>query len=176
MHKGSYNPQYLGLIDSQNDLKPTGADDTWSAWPDLAMEEGEVLKEDTDQDGIPDEWESNNALNPNNASDAGMLDENGYSHLENYLETILAKPDPVIPEVQVALQQPSMNMELNILSNGTLNVIADEQVKSISLYDVKGMHIISSTGNSIQLPHEKALYILKVDFENGCSLTRKLLK
>ena len=176
VHKGSYNPQYLGLIDSQNDLKPTGADDTWSAWPDLAMEEGEVLKEDTDQDGIPDEWESNNALNPNDASDAGMLDENGYSHLENYLETILAKPDPVIPEVQVALQQPSMNMELNILSNGALNVIADERVKSISLYDVKGMHIISSTGNSIQLPHEKALYILKVDFENGCSLTRKLLK
>lgn len=43
---------------------------------------------DSDNDGIPDEWETANGLNPNDASDASKIAANGYANIENYVFTI----------------------------------------------------------------------------------------
>ena len=40
---------------------------------------------DTDEDGMPDEWEKKNGLNANDANDRNKIDKNGYTMLENYL-------------------------------------------------------------------------------------------
>jgi len=40
---------------------------------------------DTDEDGMPDEWEKKNGLNVNDASDRNKLGKNGYTMLEIYL-------------------------------------------------------------------------------------------
>jgi pectin methylesterase-like acyl-CoA thioesterase len=47
---------------------------------------------DTDQDGLPDTWENNNGLNPNDPADAAQLASNGYSNLENYVNSNLFAP------------------------------------------------------------------------------------
>ncbi|MEP6901472.1 MAG: pectinesterase family protein [Actinomycetota bacterium] len=47
---------------------------------------------DTDQDGLPDAWEMNNGLNPNDPNDAMQLAPNGYSNLENYVNSNLFAP------------------------------------------------------------------------------------
>ncbi|HRN46730.1 MAG TPA: thrombospondin type 3 repeat-containing protein, partial [Niabella sp.] len=44
---------------------------------------------DTDNDGIPDEWERKNGLNPHNSSDASKIAKNGYSNIENYLNSLV---------------------------------------------------------------------------------------
>ena len=47
---------------------------------------------DTDGDGMPDEWEMANGLNPKNAADGAHLDaKTGYTKLEVYLADLVAK-------------------------------------------------------------------------------------
>jgi len=43
---------------------------------------------DTDEDGMPDEWELKNKLNPKDASDRNRLDKDGYTMLEKYLNEL----------------------------------------------------------------------------------------
>lgn len=86
---GSTLPAYTGLINSQDDLKPADADDTWSAWPDLTAFPDETVPADTDGDGMPDAWEDANSLDKNNAADGAAIAANGYSNLENYLNSIV---------------------------------------------------------------------------------------
>ena len=75
-----------GFINSQEDNRPSGAAANWSAWPGLVSETAPV---DTDRDGIPDEWETDHNMNPNNAADALALNEEGYTMIEVYINSLV---------------------------------------------------------------------------------------
>ncbi len=45
---------------------------------------------DSDQDGIPDEWELAHGLDPHNAADGAKINADGYSNLENYMNSLVA--------------------------------------------------------------------------------------
>ena len=55
---------------------------------------------DSDNDGMPDEWEVKNGLNPKDASDPGKVAKDGYSNIENYLTSVVdlknVKPLPAV--------------------------------------------------------------------------------
>ena len=77
-----------GIINSQDDLKPVNAPSDWSPWPVLNSTTAPL---DTDRDGIPDTWEEANGLNKNDANDGKATADNGYTHLENYLNSLVAE-------------------------------------------------------------------------------------
>ncbi|GAB3417096.1 pectate lyase family protein [Niabella aquatica] len=56
---------------------------------------------DTDNDGMPDAYEMKNKLNPDDASDAGKIAKNGYSNIENYLNSL----------VNIAIVKPANGMK-----------------------------------------------------------------
>jgi hypothetical protein len=66
-----------GIIDA-----PSGA----GGWPTYEACTG---PDDTDHDGMPDEWEIENGLNPNLADDRNIVGEDGYTMLEKYLNNIV---------------------------------------------------------------------------------------
>ena len=78
---------HKGIIDSQEDNRPADASDDWSAWPTLNSAPAPA---DTDRDGMPDDWEAANGLNPNDASDGAITTSDGYTNLEHYLNSIVA--------------------------------------------------------------------------------------
>ncbi|MBC8472770.1 MAG: pectate lyase [Planctomycetes bacterium] len=65
------------IIDSPDDV---------GGYPELA---GGTPPVDTDHDGMPDDWELNNGLDPHDASDGnGDLDRDGYTNIEEYLHSL----------------------------------------------------------------------------------------
>jgi pectate lyase len=65
-----------GIIDSQNDV---------GGWTEL---KSAPAPKDTDHDGMPDQWEKKNGLNPDNAADRNKVAADGYTMLEKYLNSI----------------------------------------------------------------------------------------
>lgn len=65
-----------GIIDSQEDV---------GGWPLLKSAPAPA---DSDHDGIPDEWEKKNGLNPNEPADGNTVNEDGYTNLEKYLNSL----------------------------------------------------------------------------------------
>jgi hypothetical protein len=79
-----------GTIDVQGGY-PHGTpyEQTVNAWP--ALKEG-TAPADSDQDGMPDEWERKNGLNPSDASDASTLKlHRFYTNIEMYINSITRK-------------------------------------------------------------------------------------
>ncbi|SHF46769.1 hypothetical protein SAMN05444274_105334 [Mariniphaga anaerophila] len=75
----SYDGGGNGIIDSQNDV---------GGWPELKS--GKPPK-DTDNDGMPDSWEKRNNLNPEKADQNLFTLDKGYTNLEVYLNSLVAK-------------------------------------------------------------------------------------
>ena len=78
-----------GIINSQNDNKPTNASDDWNPWPNLVTDSS-INVTDTDGDGIPDYWEDANGLDKNNKEDGNLKDTDGYTNLERYMNSLVA--------------------------------------------------------------------------------------
>ncbi|WP_426061276.1 pectate lyase family protein [Hymenobacter sp. B1770] len=57
---------------------------TKQAWPVLKSAPAPT---DTDHDGMPDAWETANGLNPKSSADRQSIAANGYTNLENYLNS-----------------------------------------------------------------------------------------
>lgn len=73
-----------GIVDSQDQIKYS---DGTTGWPVLKSEEA---KKDSDGDGIPDEWEIANGMNPEDASDGAKTGSDGYTNLEFYMNSLVA--------------------------------------------------------------------------------------
>jgi len=82
---GSYGAG-KGIIDSQEDV---------GGWPKLFSAPATA---DRDHDGMPDQWETDNGLDPDNPADRnGDNDGNGYTNLEEYLNSIVTFRNFIYP-------------------------------------------------------------------------------
>lgn len=69
-----------GALISNEENLPYGAPNTWTVW-------GGNQRIDSDGDGMPDAWESAHGTDPNK-DDALTVADNGYTNIENYINSI----------------------------------------------------------------------------------------
>lgn len=104
-----------GIIDSPYDItlqehddfvavdETTGQEINVTCYPRLQMDGYDCRVVDTDGDGMPDAYETEVGLNPNDASDGQQLTDSGYSNLEIFLNKVA---DGEIDAKQYTRHQP----------------------------------------------------------------------
>ncbi len=167
-----------GIIDSHWDTKPAGAADDWTPWPVLVSGEVPV---DSNRDGIPDGWLESN-FPEKSAKD---LNENGYTYLEVYLNSLVE----IITQKQNEDAIPSGmgNIDFNKdpklyydVQSEKLHVNASELIKSISIYDITGIlichKICNDTNLELLIPRiSQRFLIAKINMENKQITTIKVV-
>jgi len=100
---------------------------------------------DSDQDGMPDYWESANGLNPNDPADASATNALGYTRLEEYLNW-LADPHATVTRWNITTNSANVDLwpytigftnlgatyAVNNPSNGVVSLLADGHTAKFS--------------------------------------------
>ncbi len=102
---------------------------------------------DTDHDGMPDAYETAQGLNPTDPADRAALAANGYSNLENYLNSLVAST--VLAAGKAAAPSPQLQVFPNPAQVGlALTVAHPPQVGPagrLSLYSFEGRLVATVT-------------------------------
>lgn len=150
---------YPGYINTPSDTKPAGATADWTAWPELPADESVDLT-DSDNDGIPDAWETAHGLDPNDSADGKQVNAEGYTHLEVYLNSL-------VEEIIAAQNQDGeVGFEEHVLSEvsskavvyadkGILYVENLQEGAKIEVYALTGTPVIMDRASS-----DNAFFIL----------------
>ena len=127
---------------------------------------------DTDNDGIPDEWEKANGLNPNDASDAltYSLDKKGYyTNIEVYANSLVE--NIMKAENQDALSGVDEYYPTTI-STGISQIENDQEVGNNA---IKSITYYALNGTKLPTP-SKGVNIRKIELANGTIKTDKVIK
>lgn len=163
-----------GLIDTQNAV---------GGWPELFATESPL---DSDDDGMPDEWEIANGLNPYDGADAqGITVEGKYPNIEVYINSLVKDitknkledglvsrtPLVIIPEVEPVI---SFNPY-----TGQLNIQHQSQIQLVQVFTVNGAlvqsHQVRDFNAEIQI-REKGIILLRIIDENQKGFSKRIVK
>ena len=122
-----------GIIDSPEAV---------GGWPVLRQS---TPPADTDNDGMPDAWETAQGLNPNSSADALDVHASGYTNLERYLAGNSAKP--VLSAIFPASQHPAGTVATSLQVTTSANATCRYSKSSTATFG--GMTPFSSTGSTV---------------------------
>jgi hypothetical protein len=121
-----------GIIDSQRNV---------GGWPVLNSQAPPM---DSDHDGMADDWELAHGLNTNDDSDRNIIDERGYTALENYLNSLVGEYASGIEMSPVVTTEFNVNQNYPNPFNPTTDLqfftpVAGKVI--INIYDLTGRRI-----------------------------------
>lgn len=155
-----------GILDFINDPTSATQESKTASYPEL-----ETITRptnfDTDGDGIPDEWEIANELNPNDKDDANLktLDPRGwYSNLEIYLNSLVEH----IVKAQNTGAESSVDEYYPVVkTTGIDNAVMTSEISKIEYY--------SLDGRMMEQP-ARGISIRKITLANGKTVTDKVIR
>ncbi len=153
-----------GIIDTQTSV---------GGWPEIAYFEAPA---DNDHDGMPDEYELANGLDPEDTEDGKAYADNGYTNLENYLNSI-------VPTEFTGLSQ-KVNCNLSIYPNPATDKVflrGREGIRRVELFNLAGklVSVKDETYQNSYLEIENLIsgfYFIKVTFQDGYYVNHKIIK
>ena len=166
-----------GFVNSQDDNKPADADESWSAWPTLASVDAPT---DTDGDGMPDDWEKAHGLDATDPNDGKTIGADGYSNLENYLNSLVAdittaqniggtemesaiseSDEPVLTSLEITPETANGDWTFN---NGcSMTMSTEKSYSTSSSCGIKSIKYSNNVTYTIHLP--EGIAISSIDFQ-----------
>ncbi|WP_163319695.1 T9SS type A sorting domain-containing protein [Dysgonomonas sp. 520] len=158
-----------GIIDTPWNLKPANAGDDWDPWYSYyTTVDYSQAPQDSDHDGMPDEWEQANGLDPNDPEDRNLVTEEGYTALEVYLCSLVdEKIDPIFKS---SIEDIKNNVEIKISVNkDKLSVLSDSSVKNIKIFDTVGQQVVNAMNtDSVDISNlTNGIYIVEAIVANN---------
>lgn len=172
--RGSKGTSKGGLIDSPSDV---------GGYPTYTYNVSEVLT-DSDYDGMPDEWETANGLDPNDASDRNNIGSSGYTRLEEYIYRLdLNTPvEEVMANEEKFAVYPNPATDLATLK---FNMIKSGEAK-IDLFNLNGQLELTIAKeqflggkNEVRFNTDKiksGVYLCKMTQDNSSSAIKMVVK
>jgi len=173
-----------GIIDTQ---------DAVGGWPVLSPAPAPI---DTDRDGMPDAWEEENGLNPDNSGDAQLKTVDGfYPNLEVYLQSLVehivayqnegeppedtaSNPNGNGPGKFIADDDNDIRLYFDVTTNELL-VRHDAAIKNVVVYSVSGVQVANQRFNAPeirwQIPSlQSGIFYLRIEDEHRSMFLRKV--
>lgn len=169
---GTVEVQGTGRIDSQSEV---------GGWPEY---QNLQPFPDTDSDGMSDEYETENGLDPDDPEDGKLIQDNGYSNLEIYLNSITGITG-VEEEPEVLNAEAPKGASLDIFpnpANDKAQLITNRPMTEIYLYTLDGALVLSKQVKATQgftLDMERfrnSTYLVKVKLSDGTWVKRRIIK
>ena len=157
-----------GILDVINDPSAATVDEQTASYPEL-VNEARPDGYDSDKDGMPDEWEMLNGLDPNDASDAitYTLDtERGwYTNLEVYLNSVVQH----IVQAQNSDAESAVDEYYPECKSTGIDTMESEHsaIARIEYFALNGMKLAQPN---------KGINVRKIHLANGKVLTDKVIK
>ncbi|NPD91932.1 pectate lyase family protein [Xylanibacter muris] len=163
---GSYS-RGLGIINSPEDVMLSehdtftaiyeGADGSKTeviakAWPYLGLRKGEKYMKDTDGDGMPDAYETEMGLNPENPTDGVSVTAGGYTNLEIYLNGVA---DGTIDKAKYETEDAT-----------AVDAVRTDSVESRAEYTI---------GGTVSASSSKGVSIVRETLSDGSIRTKKVM-
>ncbi len=122
-----------GIIDSQT---------TVGGWPTLSSA---TAPTDSDSDGIPDDWEDANGLNSALYSDGAEVASNGYTNLENYLNSLV---EEIISDNTTDVKElisSETTFEVSSIVDNELNILSlNAPAVTVTIVDIYGREVLQT--------------------------------
>ncbi len=136
---------------------------------------------DSDSDGMPDAWETDQGLNPNDASD-GSSDQNGdgYTNVEEYLNSLVSESPTLSSDNCKGCEKDNLTIYPNPTDNELHFSINSKDIDLIEVYDIQGKRIYfsESVENIFNIPTDfwnSGTYVVKLSAGDTFFL-RKIIK
>jgi hypothetical protein len=131
-----------GIIDTQS---------TVGGWPVLSSK---TAPADTDSDGMPDSWETDNSLDPNNPDDAQLTTVDGnYPNVEVYLNSLVVNlgenqddDGPGTSVIQIGSNESPLRIFYNP-STGELDLNHTRRIERLQVYSITGVLVYAASLN-----------------------------
>lgn len=130
---------------------------------------------DSDGDGMPDDWELANGLDPNDPADGNKMTVSGYTALEVYLNGLVGEVID-LDFTSINNKYQSSHFQASA-SRGRLHLYTDQDVNSVTLINTLGQVCLSDFSKSkiidiTSCPND--IYIVKVKFNDNQEAIAKI--
>ncbi|MEI6555058.1 MAG: T9SS type A sorting domain-containing protein [Paludibacter sp.] len=135
---------------------------------------------DTDNDGMPDTWETANNLDTNNPDDRNLKTSEGYTALEVYLAGLMGE---TIAHNFISAVNEVRSFKACIIPTSVKNcfqVISDKPLQSAKITDLSGKQLISCSltkNNAVDISNlSKGCYLVQIRNFSGDTQQFKIIK